>query len=77
MYGSHVVDELAGYIDWLAALPTAANDAERLDRIAALEKLLAATDAAQATMLAELGVSQQTADTGVGIETGQAGPGTH
>ncbi|NED99179.1 HNH endonuclease signature motif containing protein [Phytoactinopolyspora halotolerans] len=62
-----VVAELAGLIDRLAGLPGAVDDAERIDRIAALEKLKAAVYAAQVGEQVDFDASQQAANQARGL----------
>ncbi len=67
-----VVDELAGYLDRVAELPRAADDAERIDRIAVLEKLNAAVYAAQLDEVDEFSSSQRAANTAKGLKGDRA-----
>ncbi|NEE01904.1 HNH endonuclease signature motif containing protein [Phytoactinopolyspora halotolerans] len=64
---SGVVAELAGLIDRLAGLPGAVDDAERIDRIAVLERLKAAVFAAQVGEQVDFDASQQAANQARGL----------
>ena len=75
MYDSAVVNELAGLVDRLGGLPSAADDAERVDRIAVLERLKAAVYGAQLVEVAEFAASQEAANKAMGIPARQAGRG--
>jgi hypothetical protein len=73
MFDKAVVAELAGLVDRLAELPSAAgDDATRVDVIAALEKLKAAVYAAQLRVIADFAASQEAANKAMGIEARQA-----
>ncbi len=75
MFDAATASELASLVDRLADLPTAADDAERIDRIAALERLKAAAYAAQLSEVAEFAESQQAANQAMGINARQASRG--
>ena len=63
-----MVEELTGLVDRLAELPSAVvDDAERIDVIAALEKLKAAAGAAQAQIITQFAASQEAANTALGV----------
>jgi len=73
MFDKAVVAELAGLVDRLAELPSAAgDDATRIDVIAGLEKLKAAAYAAQLRVIADFAASQEAANKAMGIEARQA-----
>ncbi|HEU4542810.1 MAG TPA: DUF222 domain-containing protein [Jiangellaceae bacterium] len=68
-----VVSELAGVVDRLAGVPSAAgDDATRIDVIAGLEKLKAAAAAAQLQVIAEFAASQEAANRAMGISADRA-----
>ncbi|SDU84721.1 HNH endonuclease signature motif containing protein [Jiangella alkaliphila] len=68
--------ELTGLVDRLAALPSAVvDDAERIDVIAALEKLKAAAGAAQAQIITQFAASQEAANTATGVPARHAARG--
>ncbi|NEE00995.1 hypothetical protein [Phytoactinopolyspora halotolerans] len=67
-----VVAELAGLIDRLAGLPGAVDDAERIDRIAVLEKLKAAVFAAQVGEQVDFDASQQAINQARGLRGDRA-----
>ncbi|HEU4540335.1 MAG TPA: DUF222 domain-containing protein, partial [Jiangellaceae bacterium] len=75
MFDALVVNELAGVVDRLGGLPSAADDAERVDRIAVLERLKAAVYGAQLVEVAEFAASQEAANKAMGIPARQAGRG--
>ncbi len=71
-----MVRELTGVVDRLGELPSAVtDDADRIDAIAALEKVKAAAGAAQAHIIAQFAASQQAANTAMGIRARYAGRG--
>ena len=73
MFDKAGVAELAGLVDRLAGLPSAASDdATRIDVIAALEKLKAAVYAAQLRVIADLAASQEAAHKAMGFQPRQA-----
>lgn len=67
--------ELARVVDWLAGLPVASGDVERVDRIAGLERLRGAVAAAQARETAEFAVSQVAAQAAAGVPRRRRGGG--
>ena len=73
--GSAVVAELAGLVDRLGTLPAAADDAERIDRIAALERLRGAVAAAQARETTAFAASQVAAQRAAGVPDARRGRG--
>ena len=75
MFESTVVSDLAGLVDRLGGLPSAADDAERIDRIAVLERLKAAAYAAQLMEVAQFASSQEAANKARGIRARQASRG--
>ncbi len=73
---AQVREELAGLVDRLAGLPAAVvDDAERIDVIAALEKLKAAAGAAQAQVITQFAASQEAANTAMGVPARHAARG--
>jgi hypothetical protein len=70
-----VVRELAGLVDRLAELSSAADDAERIDRIAVLERLKAAAYAAQLVEVVEFAASQEAANRAAGVRARAAARG--
>lgn len=67
---------LTGLVDRLGELPSAVtDDANRIDAIAALEKVKAAAGAAQAHIIAEFATSQRAANTAMGIPPRLTGRG--
>ncbi|MGH3464795.1 MAG: DUF222 domain-containing protein [Kribbellaceae bacterium] len=70
-----VVAELTGLVDRLGALPAAADDAERIDRIAALERLRGAVAAAQARETTAFAASQVAAQRAAGVPEARRGRG--
>lgn len=67
---------LTGLVDRLAELPSAVvDDAERIDVIAALEKLKAAAGAAQAQIITRFAASQEAANTAMGVPARHAARG--
>lgn len=70
-----VVAELAGLVERLAGLPAAAGDAERIDRIAALERLRGAVAAAQARETVDFARSQIAAQAAAGVPASRRGRG--
>jgi hypothetical protein len=70
-----VVDELTGLVQRLAALPTAAGDAERVDRIALLERLRGVVAAAQAAETLAFETSQRAAQARAGVPKSRLGRG--
>ena len=75
MFDAAVVGEWAGLVDRLRGLPSAADDAERIDRISALEKIKAAVYGAQLVEVAEFAASQEAANKALGVEARQASRG--
>jgi hypothetical protein len=75
MFESTVVSDLTGLVDRLGGLPSAADDAERVDRIAVLERLKAAAYAAQLMEVAQFASSQEAANKAMGIRARQASRG--
>ena len=73
--GSGVVAELIGLVDRLGELPGAADDGERVDRIAALERLRGAVAAAQARETTAFAVSQVAAQRAAGVSAARRGRG--
>jgi hypothetical protein len=73
MFDKAVVAELAGLMDRLGGLPSAAgDDATRIDVIAGLEKLKAAVYATQLRVIADFAASQEAANKAMGVEARQA-----
>jgi hypothetical protein len=70
-----VVRELAGLVDRLAELSSAADDTERIDRIAVLERLKAAAYAAQLVEVLEFAASQEAANRAAGVRARAAARG--
>lgn len=70
-----MVGALDGLIDWLADLPRAADDRERIDRIAALERVQAAVTAAQARESTAFAASQLAGQAAAGIPASRRGRG--
>ncbi|MGH3459973.1 MAG: DUF222 domain-containing protein [Kribbellaceae bacterium] len=73
--GSGVVAELIGLVNRLGELPGAADDGERVDRIAALERLRGAVAAAQARETTAFAVSQVAAQRAAGVSAARRGRG--
>ena len=65
--------ELAAWVDTLAGLCPARDDAERIDQIALLERLKAAAAAAQAQVTARFAASQRERLTERGVPVRQQG----
>src|SRR6266545_2470153 len=72
---SGVVAELTALVDRLGALPAAVDDAERIDRIAALERLRGAVAAAQARETVAFAASQLAAQAAAGVRASRRGRG--
>lgn len=72
---SGAVDALDGVLAWLGDLPSAADDAERIDRIAALERLRGAVAAAQARETVDFARSQLAAQADAGVPAARRGRG--
>src|SRR6266508_5464844 len=72
---SGVVAELTALVDRLGALPVAGDDAERIDRIAALERLRGAVAAAQARETVAFAASQVAAQVAAGVRASRRGRG--
>jgi hypothetical protein len=70
-----VVGALLGLVDWLGELPGAADDAERIDRVAALERVRGAIAAAQARETAEFADSQLAGQSAAGVPDSRRGRG--
>ncbi len=70
-----IVVELTGLVDRLGSLPPAANDAERIDRITALERLRGAVAAAQARETTAFDRSQVAAQQESGVPASRRGRG--
>src|SRR6266542_3423805 len=70
-----VVAELTALVDRLGALPAAVDDAERIDRIAALERLRGAVAAAQARETVAFAASQVAAQAAAGVRASRRGRG--
>ncbi len=70
-----VVAELNGLVDRLRLLPSAADDPERIDRIAALERLRGAVAAAQARETTAFAASQVAAQRAKGVPEERQGRG--
>ena len=66
---------MAGLVDRLAELSSAADDAERIDRIAVLERLKAAAYAAQLVEVVEFAASQEAANRAAGVRARAAARG--
>ena len=67
--------DLGGLVDQLGALPAAVDDAERIDRIAALERLRSAVAAAQMREMTEFAASQLAAQMSEGVPARRRGNG--
>lgn len=71
----HTVEALAGLMDLLRVLPTAVDDAERIDRIAALDRLQAAVVAVQARETTDFAASQLAAQVAARVPRSRRGRG--
>ena len=69
------VQEVSGWMDQLADVPRALDDAQRIDLIGRLEQLKAATAAAQAILTADFDASQRTAQREAGVLPAKVGAG--
>jgi Domain of unknown function (DUF222) len=70
-----VVDALDRVVAWLGELPSAVDDAERIDRIAALERLRGAIAAAQAQETVDFARSQLATQAEAGVLAARRGSG--